>query len=73
VLELRGGRSNTPFQYHIVCTRADETLSSGRLSKYADLRFPPAPAPAPTLTAEGDPLVAGQVQSQQDVDPNPEG
>jgi hypothetical protein len=39
VVERNGGKSNTPFQWHIVCNRADEILPGGRVSRYADLRF----------------------------------
>ncbi|MDI1477382.1 hypothetical protein [Polyangium sp. y55x31] len=39
VVELGGGTSNMPFQWHVVCNRADEITPSGRLSHYADLRF----------------------------------
>ncbi len=62
VVELRGGSSNTPFTYQISGRRADETLPSGRLSRYADLRFPPAPAPEAVQSAKADPTV-GQVQA----------
>lgn len=39
VTELQGGTSNTPFQWHIVCNRADEQLPSGQISRNADVRF----------------------------------
>ncbi|MDI1447593.1 hypothetical protein [Polyangium sp. 6x1] len=45
VVELGGGTSNMPFQWHVVCNRADEITPSGRLSHYADLRFGIAPEP----------------------------
>jgi hypothetical protein len=42
VVELRGGLSNATFQYQIICNRKDEIAPSGRLSRYADVRFPPS-------------------------------
>ncbi|MEO7329401.1 MAG: hypothetical protein ABI193_12530, partial [Minicystis sp.] len=39
VVELGGGSSNLPFQWHIVCNRADEVMKSGRVSHNADARF----------------------------------
>ncbi len=39
VTELNNGSSNTPFQYTVVCNRADETLDNGLVSKNADIRF----------------------------------
>ena len=54
VVELRGGHSNTPFQYQITCNRADEALPGGRTSRYADLRFPPGPQPVAHLTEAPD-------------------
>lgn len=41
VTELQGGTSNTPFQWHIVCNRADEILPNGNVSRNADVRFEP--------------------------------
>lgn len=54
VVELGGGTSNTPFQWHIVCNVADHE-ENGRINHTADLRFEAAPvmektaatAPAP--------------------------
>ena len=43
VVELKSGTSNTTFQWHIVCNRADEVMPSGKISKLADLRFENAP------------------------------
>ncbi len=39
VTELQGGNSNTPFQWHIVCNRADEVLPNGQTASNADIRF----------------------------------
>jgi len=48
VIELQGGRSNVPFSWQIVATRANEeyTLEDGTIevSDYST-RFPPAPGP----------------------------
>jgi len=45
VVELDGGTSDMPFQWHIVCNRADEVLPNGRISRNADTRFETAPLP----------------------------
>ena len=42
VTELSNGTSSTPFQYTVICNRADETLDNGLVSKNADIRFEPA-------------------------------
>jgi len=39
VVELAGGDSDVPFQWNIVCNRADEDLGNGRISRNADARF----------------------------------
>jgi hypothetical protein len=39
VVELAGGTSDVPFQWNIVCNRADEDLGGGRISRNADARF----------------------------------
>ncbi|MFH2141884.1 MAG: hypothetical protein ABIJ97_05645 [Bacteroidota bacterium] len=43
VVELNGGTSNTPFQWHIVCNMKDAVCPTGAISKFEDLRFEPAP------------------------------
>lgn len=43
VIELGGGTSNTPFQWHIVCNVGDTKSPSGEVSKYSDARFEEAP------------------------------
>lgn len=53
VIELNGGTSNTPFQWTIVCNRADETLDNGRISKNADVRFEPAAEVEKVLQSKG--------------------
>lgn len=45
VVELDGGRSNTPFSYSLTANRADETNPDGSLARYSDERFPAAPGP----------------------------
>ncbi len=42
VVELDGGVSNTPFQYTIICNRADEKMLKGRVARYADARWLPS-------------------------------
>ena len=39
VVELGGGASSMPFQWHIVGNRADEAAANGRVSRNADARF----------------------------------
>ena len=39
VVELGRGRSNAPFQWQVICNRADETTQSGRVSRNASARF----------------------------------
>ncbi len=53
VNELHGGTSNTPFQWTIVCNRADETLDNGLISKNADMRFEPAAPSEKILQSKG--------------------
>jgi hypothetical protein len=43
VIELNNGTSNTPFQWHIVCNMKDAIAPNGKLAKFEDLRFEPAP------------------------------
>jgi hypothetical protein len=44
VIELQGGRSNTPFTYQIIANRANTTDAAGRVtSRFADSRFPIGP------------------------------
>lgn len=52
VKELQKGKSNTPFTWQIIASRADITDASGKvLSSYADLRFPVGPTrPVPQKT-----------------------
>jgi outer membrane protein OmpA-like peptidoglycan-associated protein len=45
VKELQGGKSNVPFTWQIVASRADETLADGSVMKYSDRRFPVGPDP----------------------------
>jgi hypothetical protein len=45
VVELDGGKSNAAFSYMLTANRADEVLSDGSVSKYADERFATAPGP----------------------------
>ncbi|MFT3775464.1 MAG: hypothetical protein QM820_59715 [Minicystis sp.] len=39
VVEIGGGTSNMPFQWHIVANRADEEFPDGRVSRNADTRL----------------------------------
>lgn len=46
VIELNGGRSNAKFMWTVTANRADEVDENGNIiSKYADVRFGPAPGP----------------------------
>lgn len=42
VIELKGGNSNTPFQWSITCNVKDQ-LENGRVNHLQDLRFEPGP------------------------------
>jgi hypothetical protein len=42
VFELKGGSSNTKFDYFITANRADEVMPDGSVSKYSEERFAPA-------------------------------
>lgn len=43
VVEIGGGKSNQPFQWHAVMNRADEQIGNGEWSRNSDTRFEPAP------------------------------
>ena len=46
VVELNGGKSNAKFMWTVTANRADEVDENGNIiSKYADVRFGPAPGP----------------------------
>ncbi len=46
VVELNGGKSNAKFMWTVTANRADEVDENGNIiSKYADVRFAPAPGP----------------------------
>lgn len=48
VIELKGGTSNTYFQWNVVCNAADQEVAPGKISKNADVRFEAAPLPEKT-------------------------
>ncbi len=52
VVELNGGRSNTPFSYSIIANRADDTNPDGSIARYSEERFPAAPGPLPKTKLE---------------------
>ncbi|MBW8686839.1 OmpA family protein [Chitinophaga rhizophila] len=45
VKELQGGKSNVPFTWQIVASRADEVLPDGTVLPYSERRFPVGPGP----------------------------
>jgi hypothetical protein len=47
VVELNGGTSSTPFQWHIICNVKDQ-VESGRVNHLENLRFEPGPVTQPT-------------------------
>lgn len=51
VKELQGGKSNVPFTWQIVASRADEVLPDGTVLPYSDRRFPVGPGPLPVQEA----------------------
>jgi hypothetical protein len=61
VVELKNGTSNTAFQWHIICNRANE---AGQYHNFADKRFPVGPGPMPK------PAIANKPKSGSDVKQN---
>lgn len=57
VVELDGGISNTPFQYTVVCNRADEVMQKGRVARYSDARFGSAAELQKTIELANPPLL----------------
>jgi outer membrane protein OmpA-like peptidoglycan-associated protein len=55
VKELQGGKSNVPFTWQIVASRADEVLSDGTVLAYSDRRFPVGPGPLAATDAVSSP------------------
>jgi outer membrane protein OmpA-like peptidoglycan-associated protein len=53
VKELQSGKSDVPFTWQIVASRADETDADGTRIAYSDSRFGAAPNPLKTVTDEG--------------------
>jgi outer membrane protein OmpA-like peptidoglycan-associated protein len=49
VKELQGGKSDVPFTWQIVASRADETDAAGARIGYSDARFARAPDPMKTI------------------------
>lgn len=49
VKELQGGKSNVPFTWQIVASRANETTESGREIVYTDKRFPQVSGPIQSI------------------------
>jgi len=49
VKELQGGKSDVPFTWQIVASRADETDANGSTISYSDARFTVAPDPMKTI------------------------
>lgn len=53
VVELNGGSSNAKFIWTVTANRADEVDENGNIiSKYADVRFGPAPGPLESVEAK---------------------
>jgi hypothetical protein len=50
VVELDGGKSNTPFIWQVVANRADEVMPNGKVAKYSVERFAPAGPRLPVNT-----------------------
>ena len=65
VTELQGGTSNTPFQWHIVCNRADEYLPNGQVSKNADIRFEQVNFPANETERNALPQLQAKTENVQ--------
>ena len=52
VIELGNGKSNTSFQWNVVCNMRDAVCPNGLISKFEDLRFEPSPVMEEMKTAE---------------------
>lgn len=52
VIELGDGKSNTSFQWTVVCNMRDSVGPNGLVSKFEDLRFEPSPVMDEMKTAE---------------------
>ncbi|MGB4004502.1 MAG: hypothetical protein WBK81_07710, partial [Bacteroidales bacterium] len=53
VIELNGGSSNARFMWSVTANRADSYDENGNIiSKYADVRFGPAPGPLESIEAK---------------------
>src|SRR5690554_1159702 len=69
VKELNGGKSNTPFSYHIVANRADDIASDGNIaSKHVGLRFPIGPGPAEMMETRVVKVKEDKVKSEKAKD-----
>lgn len=69
VVELDGGRSNSPFTYTIIANRADEVNPDGTIARYSDERFPPAPGPQPTRVQEAATMDDRNVRTAEQPSP----
>lgn len=68
VTELKGGRSNAPFSWHVVANRANSVGKNGQLlSKHIDVRFPIGPSKIKPLEVDSNktkPAEASRAKTQ---------
>ncbi|MFN8713945.1 MAG: hypothetical protein ACK5Z2_13950 [Bacteroidota bacterium] len=66
VIELQGGTSNVNFTWFVTANRADSKDASGNLvSKFADVRFGPAPGPMEEMKAEAKPVAKPEAPKKE--------
>lgn len=68
VIELNGGSSNAKFIWTVTANRADEVDENGNIiSKYADVRFAPAPGPLESIEAKEEKVNKGTTNYLKDI------
>ncbi len=69
VIELNGGSSNAKFVWTVTANRADEVDENGNIiSKYADVRFGPAPGPLETEETKEVKAINREIKEVESLD-----
>jgi hypothetical protein len=69
VIELNGGRSNAKFMWTVTANRADEVDENGNIiSKYADVRFGPAPGPLESVETKESKANNKEIEEVESLD-----